>query len=111
MGSLGWFFWDDLKPLLSLNSFKKRKPGSSASENIETNIPDFLDHQEEYAKYFKFIEAHEEIYDLETIKSSPSIVNYSDVEIDKWIEDPNTPKASSSKLPPKEVLMIPISKD
>lgn len=109
LGSLGWFFWDDNKPLLSLNYFRKRKPDTS--ENIENNSTKFLDYEEEYSNYFKILETNEEIYDLETIKSSPSVVNYSDVEIEKWNESPTTPKAGPSKLPSKEVLMIPISKE
>jgi hypothetical protein len=108
LAGLGWFFWDDIKPLLSLNIFRKRKPGSS--ENIESNNPDLLDYPEEYGHYFKEIEVNEELYNLEQVRTQAKgkTVDYSDINLDKWIDSPTTPKAGSSKLPSKEVLMIPI---
>jgi hypothetical protein len=37
-------------------------------------------------------------------------VEYIDVENTKWEDSPTTPKASTSKLPDRDVVMIPISK-
>jgi hypothetical protein len=118
LSGLTWFFWDDIKPFLNLNYFKKRKPdNSSPSDNTNNSIPDIKDYNEEYSKYFKEIEVNEELYDLEQIRSQNESkpVDYSDVEIEKWTDSPTTPKASSSKLPSKltsnEKIMIPITKE
>lgn len=95
-----------MKPFLSS---QPKKPDSGS--NNQNTIPNITDFSEEYLDYFKEIETNEEIYDLETIKSSSSTVDYSDIQLDKWTESPTTPKAGPSKLPAKEVLMIPISKE
>lgn len=110
LAGLGWLFWDDVKPFLSSHKSKKPDSGSN-NQNTTPDITDFREEYVEYFKEFKAIEVEEELYDLETIKSSGINVDYSEVQLDKWIESPTTPKAGPSKLPAKEVLMIPISKE
>nr|AWX52936.1 hypothetical protein [Lactarius sp. (in: basidiomycete fungi)] len=38
-------------------------------------------------------------------------IDYSDVENSKWVDSPTTPKASSSKLPSSQSIMLPVSKE
>jgi len=114
LAGLGWFFWEDVKPIL--NFFRKRKPDSSTSN--ENNLPELLDPSEEYPEYFrevKSIEVEEELYDLEVIRNqvegNKKAVDYSQIEIDKWTDSPTTPKAGPSKLPTNQGIMVPISKE
>jgi hypothetical protein len=116
LSGLTWFFWDDLKPFLSLNIFRKRKPDSSTSN--ENNLPELFDPSEEYPEYFreiKSIEVEEELYDLEVIRNQlegkGKAVDYTQIEIDKWTDSPTTPKAAPSKLPSNQGIMLPISKE
>ena len=104
--SLGliYIYWDSLIEL-----FKNIKPDDDGST---TDSPIFLSHDEEYKKYFKEIETHEELYDLEVIRDQDNAktVDYIDVENTKWEDSPITPKASTSKLPETHGVMLPISK-
>ncbi len=102
-------YWDSINEL-----FKNVKPDLGTDENGSntTNTPIFTTHQEEYEKYFKELETNEELYDLDVIKAQnkSEIVEYIDVENTKWEDSPTTPKASTSNLPERHVVMIPISK-
>jgi len=105
--SLGliYIYWDSIIEL-----FKNVKPDDDGSTGSES--PVFLDPQEEYNKYFKEIDKNNELYDLDVIRSQNKSKNveYIDVENTKWEDSPTTPKASTSKLPDRDVVMIPISK-
>jgi hypothetical protein len=103
-------YWDSIIEL-----FKNVKPDLGKDEdgsNItnRSNSPIFTSHQEEYRKYFKEIDTNEELYDLDVIRAQDKDINYSDVENTKWGDSPTTPKASTSNLPKKERIMMPISK-
>jgi hypothetical protein len=99
-------YWDNISEL-----FKNIKPDDDDGSNT-TETPIFTTHQEEYKKYFKEIERNEELYDLDVIRSQGEGkgIDYSDVERTKWEDSPITPKASTSKLPERDVVMIPFSK-
>lgn len=103
--SLIYIYWDSISEL-----FKNVKPDDDGSNTPETPI--FTSHQEEYKKYFKELETNKELYDLDVIRAQNKgkAVDYSDVETAKWGDSPTTPKPSTSKLPKRDVVMIPISK-
>ena len=109
--SLGLIYicWDSISEL-----FNKNKPDLDGDEggSNTTETPVFLDHEEEYKKYFKELSTNEELYDLDVIKNQNKgkVVDYSDVENTKWNDSPTTPKASSSKLPEKDGIMLPFLK-
>jgi hypothetical protein len=109
--SLGLIYisWDSISEL-----FNKNKPDLDGDEggSNTTETPVFLDHEKEYEKYFKELSTNEELYDLDVIKSQNKgkVVDYSDVENTKWNDSPTTPKASSSKLPKKDGIMLPFLK-
>lgn len=100
-----YIYWDSISELI-----KNVKPDDSSSDGSKTPI--FLDPQEEYGKYFKEIEINKELYDLEVIKAQNKgkSIDYLDVENTKWEDSPITPKASTSKLPQSQGVMLPISK-
>jgi hypothetical protein len=100
------FYWDNISEL-----FNNIKPDDDDGSNT-TETPIFTSHEEEYKQYFKEIERNEELYDLDVIRSQAKEkgIDYSDVENTKWEDSPTTPKASSSNLPERHVVMIPISK-
>ena len=111
LSGLAWFYWDEIKQILP--SINKKRPDLGGNEgNTIPNIKDFTEEYNHYFDYHKFIEANEELYELEQIKSQAKgkTVDYSEVQLEKWTESPTTPKASSSKLPNQSV-MIPITKD
>ena len=92
--------------------FKNVKPddddGSTTSE-----APKFLDYEDEYKEYFKEISTNEELYDLEQIRSqNKKTIDYIDVDVEKtkWEDSAITPKASTSKFPETDRVMLPISK-
>lgn len=104
--TLIYIYWDSINELI-----KNVKPDDSSSDG--TTKPDFLDHKEEYERYFKEIESSQELYDLEVIRAhnKGKTVEYIDVENSKWEDSPITPKASSSKLPSSNPgVMLPISR-
>lgn len=105
LAGLTWFLWDDIKLLLSSIS-----PGKPDLGGNEDNKSGFLDYQEEYFHYFKELEVNDNLYDLEVIRAQSNKVEYLDVENSKWVDSPTTPKASSSKLPSSQGVMLPISK-
>jgi len=102
--SLIYIYWDSISEL-----FKNVKPDDDGSNTPETPI--FTSHQEEYEEYFKEIEANNELYDLDVIRAQNKgkAVDYSDVETAKWGDSPTTPKPSTSKLPERDVVIIPVS--
>jgi hypothetical protein len=65
---LGWYYWDDIKSILSY--FGKDKPDAPDSpifddgDIIGSDIHDLFDIKEEYHKYFKEIETNEELYHM-----------------------------------------------
>ena len=93
---------------LFLSSIPKKPDLDGKDEN---SIPDISNFNEEYLEYFKDIQTNQELYDLEVIRSQGKAIDYSEINLEKWIDSPTTPKASSSKLPSNEVIMIPISKE
>lgn len=103
--SLTYFYWDSIIGLI-----KNVDPEDGSTP---PNSPDFINHEEEYKKYFKEKSTNEELYDLEVIndQNKQKGIEYIDVENTKWEDSPTTPKASSSKLPlSKPGVMLPISK-
>lgn len=102
-------YWDSIIEL-----FKNVKPdlGKDEDGSNTTNTPIFLDHQEEYNNYFKELDTNEELYDLDMIRTQDKGkgIDYSDVSNTKWGDSPTTPKASTSKLPKTQGIMVPISK-
>lgn len=109
--SLGliYIYWDSIIEL-----FKSIKPdlGKDGDGSDTSSQPVFRSYREEYEKYFQEIETNKELYDLEVIRSQDKgkAIDFSDIEVAKWEDSPTTPKASSSHLPEREVVMIPISK-
>jgi len=105
LADLTWFFLDDIKTFVT--SISPRKPDLGGNENSDSNL---LDYQEEYSNYFKELDTNEELYDLEVIRAQSNKIEYLDVENSKWVDSPTTPKASSSKLPSSQSVMLPVSK-
>jgi hypothetical protein len=107
--SLGliYIYWDSIIEL-----FKNIKPADDDGSTTTTNSPIFQSHEEAYKEYFREISVNEELYDLDVIRSQNKgkTIEYSDVENIKWEDSPTTPKASTSKLPETERIMLPISK-
>jgi len=103
--TLIYAYWDSIIEL-----FKNVKPSDGSSEG--SNTPIFLDPKEEYEKYFKEIDQNQELYDLDVIKdqNKGKVIDYSEVENIKWEDSPTTPKPSTSNLPERNVVIIPISK-
>jgi len=108
--SLGliYIYWDSVIEL-----FKNVKPDLGKDED-GSSTPVFIGPQEEYEQYFKNItkkETNEELYDLDVIRSQGKgeTIDYSDVEKSKWEGSPTTPKASNSKLPERDVVILPLS--
>jgi len=104
LAGLSWFFWDDIKTFVSSIT---PKPDLGGDEDI---LPDLVDIKDEYDKYFKEMDSHQELYDLELIRHHSNKIDYLDVENSKWLDSPTTPKASTSKLPYTHGVMVPISK-
>jgi len=108
--SLIYIYWDSISEL-----FKKPDLGGEGESNT-SETPIFLDHKEEYERYFKEISTNDELYDLEVIKNQNKgkVIDYSEVEKTKWEDSPTTPKASTSNLPLKPSsdpgVMLPFSK-
>ena len=99
-------YWDNISEL-----FKNMKPDDNDGSTT-TETPIFQNYEEEYKKYFKELETNKELYDLDVIRSQDKGkgIDYSDVEYTKWEDSPITPKASTTNLPKRDVVMIPISK-
>lgn len=101
------------KTFFFFSNLKKGKPDLGVDDsNTPENKIDIIDHQEEYEQYFKELATNEELYDLDVIRSQSKGkgIDYSEVEKYKW-EDSPTPKASMSRLPSEQTIMVPISKD
>jgi hypothetical protein len=105
--SLGliYIYWDSINEL-----FKNIKPDPSSPDG--SNTPVFLDHKEEYERYFKEIDTSQELYDLEVIrnKNKGKTIEYIEVEHEKWEDSPTTPKPSTSKLALRNIVMLPSSR-
>lgn len=102
-----YIYWDSI-----IESIKNIKPADDDGSTTTTNSPIFQSHEEAYKEYFREISVNEELYDLDVIRSQNKgkTIEYSDVENIKWEDSPTTPKASTSKLPETERIMLPISK-
>jgi hypothetical protein len=107
--TLIYIYWDSI-----IEFFKNVKPdlGKDEDGSTTTNSPIFKTHEEVYKQYFRELEINEELYDLDVIKAQniEKNIDYSDVENTKWEDSPTTPKASTSKLPETQRIMLPISK-
>jgi hypothetical protein len=104
-----YIYWDYINEL-----FKDIKPDLGKDDNEDGgNTPVFLDHHNEYEKYFRELSLNEELYDLDVIRSQDKgkAIDYSDVENIKWVDSPTTPKASCSKLPSSQSVMLPVTKE
>nr|QGP74777.1 hypothetical protein [Russula griseocarnosa] len=103
--TLIYIYWDSIIEL-----FKNVKPDNNG--DTINDSPNLLTYKEEYEQYFKEINTNEELYDLDVIKSQnkSKIIDYIDVENTKWEDSSITPKATTSKLPETQGIMVPISK-
>lgn len=107
--SLIYIYWDSISEL-----FKNSKPDEGGNAGIssptQSPVPEILEPREQYNEYF--VEKEENILDYTDgcNKIKKGIVDYIDVENIKWESSPTTPKASTSKLPKTQSIMLPISK-
>lgn len=105
--TLMYVYWDSIIELL-----KHKIPDDDDDGSTTIDSPVYVNHEKEYEKYFKELSHEEELYDLDLIRhqNKGKTIDYNDVENTKWEDSPTTPKPSTSKLPERQAIILPISK-